>query len=470
MNHQTKRIQLLAAAALLAAACKSAETPKPAAPVVAAEPPKKVEVKPVGQIGNANALFKKGDYKGALAVYDQILAREPDNDTAQFNRAVALHRSGDAAGAKKVYQSILAKNPGDVDATINLGAILKDEGKIDEAIELYKRPLKDDEYSSRVLNNLAVLYRGKKQYPKAIDAIHKLLKRDQRNIDAYKNLALVYYDQKKFKLAQTILGNAQKMAEKANKKDPDILVNLGMIHIALGDNGKAMAAFKEAVEIAPKHIVANYNIGSLALQHRDYVLAEKSYQVVAQAWPDNYEVNTALGYALQGEQKLDDAAKQLEKARGIKEKEALARNESATPDDDQVVLQLWQIYQTANNAKTALKYADEYLRLKNKTCKETDADEICGRYNGTKLMLQMASQPPPEDDKKKKAAAAGGKIDIFKEGDDSGADAAAPAGAGKPAAGADEEKKDGAAPAPEAEKPAPAPRGEKGKSSTEAPK
>jgi hypothetical protein len=35
----------------------------------------------------------------------------------------------------------------------------------------------------------------------------------------------------------------------------------------------------------------------------------------------------------------------------------------------------------------ALKYADEYLRIKNKTCKETDTDEICGRYNGTALML-----------------------------------------------------------------------------------
>src|SRR5262249_880534 len=147
--------------------------------------------------------------------------------------------------------------------------------------------------------------------------------------------------------------------------------------------------------------VANYNIGSLALQHRDYVLAEKSYVVVAKAWPENYKVQTALGDALQGEQKLEEAAKQLERARNLKEREAVAQND-AKGDDEHVVWPLVQIYQNANNPEQALKYADEYLRLKGKSCKETDADEICGRYNGIKVTIQMKNQPAPAEDKKKK--------------------------------------------------------------------
>src|SRR5262249_14462682 len=151
--------------------------------------------------------------------------------------------------------------------------ILKEEGKIDEAMEFYKKGLKKDEYNPKLLNNLAVLYRLKKQYPKAIEALKKLLMRDQRNIEAYKNLALVSYDQKKYKLAQTILCHQHKMDEKSARTDPDILVNLGMIHIALGDNGKAMFACKETVAIDPDRVVVNYNIDSLALQRRDYVFA-----------------------------------------------------------------------------------------------------------------------------------------------------------------------------------------------------
>jgi tetratricopeptide (TPR) repeat protein len=429
----------LASSAILFGACKSAETPPPETkPVAQTQEAPKVEAKvPAGQLGAANATFARGDYKGAIAAYDQILAREPDNDVATFNRAVALQKSGDLQGAKQVYHQLLKKNEDDADSTVNLGAILKEEGKIDEAIELYKKVLKKDEYNSKVLNNLAVLYRLKKQYPKAIESLKKLLMRDQRNVEAYKNLALVSYDQKKYRLAQTILGNAQKMAEKAGKKDPDILVNLGMIHIALGDNGKAMASFKEAVAIDPNHVVANYNIGSLALQHRDYVLAERSYQVVAKAWPENYQVQTALGYALQGEQKLDEAAKQLEKARTLKEKEATAQADTGA-DDEQVVWQLVQIYQNANNPEQALKYADEYLRLKGKTCKETDADDVCGRYNGIKITIQMKNQPAPAEEKKKKAAGADADK-IFKdapaEGDDAAAGAAAaPAGGDNPGA------------------------------------
>jgi tetratricopeptide (TPR) repeat protein len=447
-----KRILIIALVAS-AAACKSSQTPPPDKPVESkpVEAQKPVETKkPTSQIGLANQSFQKGDYKAAVDVYDAVLKEEPDNETAQFNRAVALHKSGDLNGAKAAYQAILKKNADDVDASVNLGAILREEGKLEEAIGLYTKALKNDEYNSKLLNNLSVLYRQKKQYAKAIEAIHKLLMRDQRNVDALKNLALVSYDQKKYKLAQTILGNAARMADKAGKKDPDIFVNLGMIQIALGDNGKAMAEFKHAVEIDPKHVVANYNIASLALEHRDYELAAKSYQVVAQAWPDSYAVQTGLGYALQGQQKLDDAAKILEKARGLKEKEALAKNDTAA-DDEQVVWQLVQIYQNANNVDMALKYADEYLKMKNKTCKEGDADEICGRYNGIVIMKQMKNQPPPADDKKKKNAKAGDSpfTDAPAPGDDAAA-APPPEGGDKPA--------DAAAPAegtPQKDAPAP---------------
>ena len=96
----------------------------------------------------------------------------------------------------------------------------------------------------------------------AIKTIRKLLMRDKNNVDAYKNLALVYFDQKKYKLTQTILDNALRMAKEQNRVEPDIYVNLGRLYLATNENGRAMAAFKKAVELKPDHVVANYNIGS----------------------------------------------------------------------------------------------------------------------------------------------------------------------------------------------------------------
>ncbi|MCK6544330.1 tetratricopeptide repeat protein [Myxococcota bacterium] len=433
----------------LASACASTPPPPVEKPVEVAKP-KEVEVKPADRLGAANALFAKNDFAGAVSAYDAILAAEPNNDTVAFNRAVALQRAGRLDEAKKVYLALLAKDANDVEATLNLGAIYKAEDKIDDGIALYTKFLKNDEYNSRVLNNLSVFYRLKKQHAKAIDTLRKLLMRDQRNVDAYKNLALVYYDQKKFKLTQTILANAAKMAEKAGKKDPDIFVNIGMLQIALGDNGKAMAAFKEAVGVDPNHVVANYNIGALALAHRDYDLAARSYGVVASAWPDNYEVTASLGYALQGQQKLDESAKLLEKARALKAKEGVARADVPASEEEQIVYQLWQIHQTANNLKAALGFADEYLKLKNKVCKEGDADELCGRYAGIKYMADQeakgAAQPAPEPEKKPQ----GGKVDIFTDApvppeEAAPTDGQAPADGSTPAGGTTDQKPDDAA-------------------------
>src|SRR5688572_8262356 len=141
MTTKTK-MRMISAAAVMAfgaTACGgSTQAPPPQAPVQAAPPPK-VEAKPTDQIGGANALFARGEYKAALESYDKILAKDPGNDAAAFNRAVAMHKLGDLEGAKKAYQAVLAKNANDVDAAINLGAILKDEGKIEEAINLYTK-------------------------------------------------------------------------------------------------------------------------------------------------------------------------------------------------------------------------------------------------------------------------------------------------------------------------------------------
>ncbi|CAN0554606.1 unnamed protein product, partial [Laminaria digitata] len=179
------------------------------------------------------------------------------------------------------------------------------------AISIYTKALKKKPFDGSLLNNLSVLYREKKQYKDAISALRTLLMRDQKNIDAYKNLALVYYDQKKFKLTQTILENALKMAKEQKRKDPDIYVNLGMVYLSREENGKAMAAFKKALEVDPNHIAANYNIGALALGHRDYGLAAKAYGVVAKARPGDGYVAASLGYAYQGQQNLDEAKKWL---------------------------------------------------------------------------------------------------------------------------------------------------------------
>lgn len=397
-----KKIHRTLALPFVSVVVSCATTPPPPPPPPPPAP--KAEVKPVNQIDDANRLFTKGDHAAALAGYDRILQSKPDDPSARFNRAVALQHLGRRDEAQKAYEQILAKDENDIDAILNLGAILKDEGKIDEAMAIYKKALKQDEFNADLLNNLSVLHRKKKQYKEAVAALRKLLMRDQDNIDAYKNLALVHYDQKQYVLAQTILENARKMATEQKKEDPDIYVNLGMVYLASQENGKAMAAFKTAVGIQPNHVVANYNIGALALGHRDYQLAAKAYGVVAKAWPDRFDVHASLGYAYQGLEQYDEASKELELAQKLKLQNALVK---ADPnDEEQLSIQTIIVLQSAGKTADALAKAEEYMRVKGITCGPDDVEGFCGRYLGIKTQLQMekdaANAPPPEEEKKAK--------------------------------------------------------------------
>ncbi len=374
--------------------------------------PKTITIKPREVVATANGQIEAGKYDEAIKTLDGLLDKQPDNAVALYNRGYAHQKLGNWKEAESDYLTALENDPEDVKTALNLGAVMREQGNDKEAIALYEQMLEYDEFNPDLLNNLAVLYREEKQFDKAEAAIRKLLSRDKNNVDAYKNLALVYYDQEKFKLSQTILENARRMSEEQKRTDPDIYVNLGMIYLGRKENGRAMAAFKKALELDPKHMEANYNIGSLALSHRDYDLAAKSYETVFEATPTNADVAAYLGYAYQGQQKNDEAVAQLEKAWELQKK----RGKRA---DDQVLYQLMVIAQTAQKLDKAQTYAEEYMALRSLTCSDEDFDGFCGRYNGIKMMKQMeleAQQPPPEQESPKATGQ-----DIFTETEDAAA-------------------------------------------------
>lgn len=413
-----KRTLLPVGLAGLVAACASAPEPTP----VVAPAPVKPKVKTAAEYAaDAEAAVESGNFAAAVKAYDAVLARDPNNPGALYNRAWALHQLGDLDSAQAAYGKVLEVDPGSIDASLNLGAILKEKGELDRAVEVTVEALEQDPFNGRLLNNLSVLHREQGDFDAAVTAVRKLLMRDKNNVDAYKNLSLVYFDQEKHKLSQTILENALKMAKEQGRKDPDIYVNLGMIYLARNENGKAMAAFKKAKAVDPEHPVANYNIGALALGHRDYDLAAESYATVSKAWKDNYDVVVGHGFALQGQGKLEEAATNLERARAL-----LVKLPRERPEEEKEILeQLMVIHQNADHPRKALEYAEEYMKRAGLSCGPEDYEGFCSRYNGIKLMIEMAEEaaaPAPEEATEAKEAS---ESTIFTDGDEPASDEAA---------------------------------------------
>jgi hypothetical protein len=157
--------------------------------------------------------------------------------------------------------------------------------------------------------------------------------------------------------------------------------------------------------------VANYNIGALALGHRDYKLAAKAYEVVAKAWPNRYDVHASLGYALQGLQQFDRAADELVLAQKIKLENAVVKVDPS--EEEQLALQTVIVLQSAGKNEQALSKAEEYLRAKGMTCTSEDLQGFCGRYNGIKINIQMEKEAAAQPAEEKKEAIDAEKSNIF---------------------------------------------------------
>jgi len=67
-----------------------------------------------------NALFRKGDYKGAVKEYEGILAKKQESAEVYFNLGNAYYKLNNVAPAVYNYEKALQLNPGNKDIAVNL--------------------------------------------------------------------------------------------------------------------------------------------------------------------------------------------------------------------------------------------------------------------------------------------------------------------------------------------------------------
>jgi Flp pilus assembly protein TadD len=306
------------------AACATTSSVK-STPMAAAEAPVPVQVEapPAPQPARENtpaalarerfaqavAAFDAGDYARAEEGFQEVLHRAPQSLNAQFNLGVIAERQGRLAEAQAAYEKVRFLDAGHVPTLLNLGRLYRVQGKYAEAISLYEAGLKTPgrDMEPSLLNNLSVAYRLAGKLPQAEATSRRVLSRHPDDAEAYKNLALVYYEQGRYRLAETVLVNARKLAE----KDPGISNNLGMVYLKLEDRPRALAQFQKSVSLDERFAPGYVNLGALALAWRDYSGAERSFSKAVELEPDSHEAWLSYAYALDG-QKGRDAKKGLQ--------------------------------------------------------------------------------------------------------------------------------------------------------------
>jgi tetratricopeptide (TPR) repeat protein len=183
---------------------------------------------------------------------DFKLAKASPAGAGEFAKATAAYNAGDFAGAAKLFEEVLAKAPNQPEARINLALAYLRLNKPDEAVAQLEQVAAAGNTDPRVQFQLGGAYVDTKQLDKAVTAFETGLTRqpdlkDPAAWEAAVTLGAVYFSK----------GDADKSAglfEKALAARPDSgppMLGLAKVYASKGDVAKALELFDKVVAAHP---------------------------------------------------------------------------------------------------------------------------------------------------------------------------------------------------------------------------
>lgn len=279
------------------------------------------------------ALEQKGDLPGAVAQYKAALARDPHEAHALTNWALAIPKLPDPlaeipayreavlipypglAGHNKVgsllldlkaypqateeYKRAIAIAPEHPDAYVNCGLAYDYLGQFDDAIRYYEKAYALQPNSATTLNNWGRVLHEQKHYALAIEKYRAALAVDPKYDTALGNWAKAI---KKLPEPTAELAAYRTFIE-THRANADGYDKLGDLLLDLKLYPDALAAFQQAVTLAPDSAQAQLSLGVALHYTGDSAGAIQAYEAALQLKPD-YALaytNLAAQYALIGE-------------------------------------------------------------------------------------------------------------------------------------------------------------------------
>jgi Flp pilus assembly protein TadD len=224
--------------------------------VVPEMPP--VETRPVPEnvtYGEAEAVFRSGDYEEAARLFEVYASRRPDNPWGHYMLGISLWRAGDHAGAEAALRRTLEVDSTHEKALVNLARVLLEQGRPSDALEYAEAVELTPENGPawRVLGN-ARSDLGMVQ--EAVEAYRRALVLDHRDAWTMNNLGLLMIREGRYEEALPPLARATELR-------PDVARFQNNLGIALERTGhlmEAAQAFRAALEVDPGYEKARVSL------------------------------------------------------------------------------------------------------------------------------------------------------------------------------------------------------------------
>lgn len=212
----------------------------------------------------AELCLLRKDPAAAIALYDELVASQPESPKLWNERGVALHQSGKYAEAAESYRRALAADPRYALALNNLAIALYHGGTRHEAIETFQAALDASPTFSKARLNLALLLTKNRRFQPALEAYRQVLSGEPEQPTAWNGVGLVLAELRKYEDAR----NAFARAIEARPAFAEAHYNLSFTLSNLGDFEGALRETKRALELDPYYVAQKFSL-AIDLEYED---------------------------------------------------------------------------------------------------------------------------------------------------------------------------------------------------------
>ena len=152
----------------------------------------------VGVALGALAFHRNLDYRSDLSIWEDTVAKAPDNERAHYNLGAALAGCQQADEAIVQYRKALEINPDYADAHNNLGNALANRKQFDEALAHYRKALELNPDYAKAHYNLGLALANRGRNDEAIAHYQKALAIMPNYAEAHNNLGNALANRKQF--------------------------------------------------------------------------------------------------------------------------------------------------------------------------------------------------------------------------------------------------------------------------------
>jgi tetratricopeptide (TPR) repeat protein len=220
------------------------------------------------------------DYISTLAIWQDTVAKCPNNPRGHCNLGIALGKAGRIEEAIAHLEDALRIKPDYPEAHFSLGNVFLKEGRVNDAIGHYEQALRSKPDHAQAHCNLGIALAQTGNIEEAIAHFEQALRIKPDYAEAHSNL-----------------GNA--------------LVQVGRVREAIGH-------YEQALRIKPDYAQAHCNLGIALAQTGNIEEAIAHYEQALRVNPDLAEAQLNLGAALVKLDKPNDAIRHYEQALQIR--------------------------------------------------------------------------------------------------------------------------------------------------------